>query len=148
MFSTRKAVLAASVASAALALTASPAMANSPTAYHQKLQYLKWNPNPQTDPQTCMAPESIELAAGVYHWNVIFEGAAIRSEPITLKADTYTWTDCLQPVYDIDGTSEYQETTTLTPSSGGTARFGKIIRISPAMGSGYYQWGSDLAPQF
>jgi hypothetical protein len=132
---------------AALGLAAAPASANSPTAYHEKTQFLTKNPDPFQNAPSCVPDRIIQLGAGNYTWNVVYGGLQINTRTITLKADYYKWTDCLTPVYNASTQlNEYEETTTLTPQSGGDTAFQTTFYLPYE--SGTFAWGSELNPWF
>lgn len=135
MFGSKVCRLAATVAGigVGLGLVATPAMASA-TAYNEVTEYLTASPNSGMTP-TCHT-RSIALTAGTYYWAQELTPAARN---IILMAGTYSWQVCLYP-----HNGYYEETSSLTPSSGATATldYHPIYLAS----SGTYTWGDELVP--
>lgn len=107
------------------------------TAFNQKTQFLTETPTSNM-PRSCV-DRSIYLAAGNYDW--VQTAGTGRRDPLTLNAGTYYWQDCLIPH---DG---YYEQQSYLKASWDPATLDSSFNLV-GLGSGNYNWGSDLVPEF
>jgi hypothetical protein len=134
------------LATTAVGFTAPPASAAG-SAFLSQNRYLD-NYAPVGSP-ICI-DRKIYLADGNYLWTE-FVDRLIEwdSRTIYLKADTYTWTVCIQVVgkyaYNV---SKYQETSRLRGSAGGEASpLSALNYLGSSTGASHtYNWGSELLP--
>ncbi|MFI5732522.1 hypothetical protein ACIA49_20540 [Kribbella sp. NPDC051587] len=127
--------------------TASPAAA-ADSAFLSQNRYLD-NYAPVGAPPICI-DRKIYIAQGNYLWSEFVDRLdEWSSRTIYLKADTYTWSVCIQVVgkyaYNV---SKYQETSRLRGSAGGEASPLSALNYlgSSSGASRTYNWGSELLP--